>query len=79
VRAALNACEACWQAGKGYVLRDGSLLCIHCNMKFALSRIGLVKGGCNPHPIAFSTDGANFTVSSEELLSGAKFFPVNKQ
>ncbi|MCL1940049.1 MAG: DUF2318 domain-containing protein [Desulfovibrionaceae bacterium] len=77
VRAALNACDVCWKEGKGYVLSDGNMLCVNCGMKFALNRIGLVKGGCNPHPIAFSLDGATFTVAVDELLSGAQFFPEN--
>jgi len=75
VRAALNACDVCWKAGKGYALQGGSMVCVECNMKFPLSRIGLVKGGCNPHPIAFKMDGATFTVTTDELLSGARFFP----
>jgi uncharacterized membrane protein len=79
VRAALNACDVCWKEGKGYVLRDGNMLCVNCGMKFALNRIGLVKGGCNPHPIAFSLDGATLTVAVDELLSGARFFPENNK
>jgi uncharacterized membrane protein len=79
VRAALNACDVCWKAGKGYVLQGGSMVCVECSMKFPLSRIGLVKGGCNPHPIAFSLDGVTFTVAADELLSGAQFFPENNK
>lgn len=77
LRAALDACEACWHADKGYKLQDGILLCANCGMRFALGRIGAVRGGCNPHPIAFKNDGDAFTATTRELLSGARYFPDN--
>lgn len=78
VRAALDACDVCWQEGKGYKLQDGAMLCVNCGQKFALNRIGEVRGGCNPHIIAFSLDGDKLTVTTQELLSGSKYFPDNK-
>lgn len=78
IRAALDACEQCWQADKGYLLQDGTMVCVNCGMKFALNRIGMVRGGCNPHPIEFSHEGSTFTVTTEELLAGAGYFPGNK-
>ena len=77
VRAALDACEACWRADKGYKLQDGVMLCVNCGMKFALRAIGEVRGGCNPHPIVSALEGNTFKVSTQELLSGAKYFPGN--
>lgn len=79
LRAALDACEQCWREDKGYKLQDGAMLCVNCGMKFALPRIGLVRGGCNPHPIAFTLEGDNFSVTTAELLAGAHYFPGNKQ
>ena len=77
IRAALDACEACWHADKGYRLQGNTMLCVNCGMKFALNRIGFVRGGCNPHPIAFSMDGESFTVTTQELLAGSHYFPEN--
>ncbi len=78
LRAALDACEQCWREDKGYKLQDGAMLCVNCGMKFALNRIGLVRGGCNPHPIAFTLTNDTFSVTTQELLAGAHYFPRNK-
>lgn len=78
LRVAQDACEVCWREDKGYKLQDGVMLCVNCGMKFPLSRIGKVRGGCNPHPIAFSLDGDKVGLTTEDLLSGAKLHPGNK-
>lgn len=78
VRAALDACEACWRAGKGYALQEGAMLCRNCGMRFALNRIGQVRGGCNPHPFTFAQNGNDVQVPVATLLAGARYFPENK-
>lgn len=78
LRAALDACDVCWHADKGYKLRDGAMLCVNCGQTFALGRIGDVKGGCNPHPIAFTAEGNVVSMTTTELLAGAGYFPGNK-
>ncbi len=78
VRAALDACEVCWKENKGYKLESGAMLCVNCGRKFALNRIGEARGGCNPHPIAFTCTDGTFSVAASELLAGAKFYPENK-
>ena len=77
IRAALDACEECWRADKGYKLQGNIMFCVNCGMKFALNRIGSVRGGCNPHPFAFRMDGKSFTVTTQELLAGSHYFPEN--
>ena len=78
LRAALDACDVCWQADKGYKMQDGAMLCVNCGQSFALGRIGEVKGGCNPHPIAFTANGDTLTITAAELVAGAGYFPSNK-
>jgi uncharacterized membrane protein len=80
VRAAVNACDVCWGAGTGYVLRDGAMMCVNCGMRFAMHRIGQVSGGCNPHPFRFTVDNSAVMIATEELLrEGAKFFLENRR
>ena len=79
VRAALDACEVCWKAGKGYTLKDGAMLCVNCGRKFPLDRIGLTAGGCNPHPFPFTEENGSIVIAAPELLLGAKYFPENKE
>jgi uncharacterized membrane protein len=79
VRAALDACEVCHDAGKGYRLERGAMLCLNCGRVFALSRIGVIVGGCNPHPLKFVSDKESVTLAAAELLAGAKYFPENRR
>ncbi|MDR2726448.1 MAG: DUF2318 domain-containing protein [Deltaproteobacteria bacterium] len=78
VRVALDACEVCWHADKGYTLRDGVMVCVNCGQRFPLSRIGMARGGCNPHPVAFDNNNDTLHISSRELLDGAHYFSKNK-
>lgn len=75
VRAALDACEVCWHAGKGYKLRNEAMLCVNCGQSFALSRIGQVRGGCNPHPLDFTLHKDTVTIKQEALAEGLRYFP----
>ncbi len=80
VRTALDACEQCRLEGKGYTLRDGAMLCVNCGQKFALNRIGLVKGGCNPHPFPHEMRGDVITINAKALLAdGAPYFPGKRK
>jgi uncharacterized membrane protein len=79
VRAAIDACEVCWREGKGYVMQNEMMLCKNCGRVFPLNRIGIIVGGCNPHPFNFSFANNSVTITSQELLSGAKYFPGNRQ
>jgi uncharacterized membrane protein len=77
IRAALDACEVCQDAGKGYAMKDKTMLCNNCGRRFALNRIGAVTGGCNPHPVRFTLNGDTFTITTQELMNGAGYFPEN--
>lgn len=77
LRAAMDACDVCWHENKGYSFHNNTMRCDNCGMMFALQRIGAVRGGCNPHPIVFTVEGTVFTVTAEELLSAARYFPEN--
>ncbi len=78
VRAALDACEVCRDEGKGYKSGNGAMICVNCGQRFALNRIGRVRGGCNPHPMAFTVTDDVFTVTADELLKNAAYFPENR-
>jgi len=79
LRAAVDACEVCWKEGKGYVLKDGSMLCVNCGRMFPMHRIGLTAGGCNPHPFPFRVEGNSVQITAQELLEqGIRYFPENK-
>jgi uncharacterized membrane protein len=79
LRVALDACEVCHDAGKGYRLERGAMLCLNCGRSFALSRVGVLVGGCNPHPLAFTSDGRSVTLTAGELRAGTRYFPENRR
>ncbi len=51
IRAAIDACDVCYRAGKGYVQKGDNMVCENCGMKFPSNKINDVKGGCNPAPL----------------------------
>lgn len=74
VRSALNACDVCFREKKGYKQDGEFMICVNCGQKFHLSRIGMVKGGCNPHPVQNKVDGDQVIISKAELAQGVKYF-----
>lgn len=74
VRVALDACDSCWASGKGYKQQGDSMVCQNCGMAFHADRIGLRKGGCNPHPVVYSLSDATVVIPATELQAGVKFF-----
>ena len=71
VRAAIDACDVCYKAGKGYYQEEDFMVCENCGQKFASSRINVVKGGCNPAPL-------NRVVNGDKLVIGMKNINANK-
>ena len=74
VRVALDACDSCWQSGKGYKQDGDSMICQNCGMAFHSDRISMRKGGCNPHPVSYSLSGDAVVIPAAELQAGVKFF-----
>ncbi len=67
IRAAVDACDVCYRAGKGYVQEGNVMVCTNCGMKFATDRINEIKGGCNPAPLNRTVEGNNLLISMEEI------------
>ncbi len=79
LRAAFDACEVCRKEGKGYQFENGVMVCVNCGRTFALDRIGVAGGGCNPHPLAVTIEGDTVHVAVKDLLDGAGYFPENER
>jgi len=45
VRAAFDACDVCWRAGKGYAQEGDFMVCRNCGQRFHSSKVNEVKGG----------------------------------
>ena len=74
IRSALDACDVCFPAQKGYKQAGEFMTCVNCGQKFHVSRVGMVKGGCNPHPVKNTVEGDQVVISKAELAEGVRYF-----
>jgi len=78
IRAAVDACDVCYKAGKGYAQEGDSMVCGNCGMRFATGRINDVKGGCNPAPLTRAINGENLVISMQEINTNAWYCKYKK-
>jgi uncharacterized membrane protein len=74
LRAAFDACDVCYHAKKGYSQDKEFMICNNCGMRFHSSRIGDVKGGCNPAPLTHRVEGGDVVIAVADLAEGTGFF-----
>lgn len=74
IRAAFDACDVCWRAGKGYYQVGDYMVCRNCGQRFASVRVNEVKGGCNPSPLNRSIEGDSVVITVNDIIDGAKYF-----
>ncbi len=74
VRAAFDACDVCWRAGKGYSQDGDFMVCNNCGRRFASVKVNEVKGGCNPAPLARAIQGDRLVIKVQDILEGRQYF-----
>jgi uncharacterized membrane protein len=79
LRAAFNACDVCWRAGKGYVQDGDNMVCRNCGLRFASVRVNEVKGGCNPAPLYRKVQDGNLIIEARDILQGKGYFELGKR
>jgi len=79
IRAAFDACDTCWAAGKGYRQEGDSMVCNNCGLRFASVKINEVKGGCNPAPLSRTSSGDKIIVKVKDIIEqGSFYFDFNR-
>lgn len=74
-RTAFDACDACFEAKKGYQQQGAVLVCQNCRRQFAIDRIGPHSvGGCNPSYLPSQVKGNKITFAAADLKAGARYF-----
>ena len=73
-RAALDACDTCYHAKKGYHQEGDDMVCNNCGLKFHSALINQVAGGCNPIGLARTIEGDQIVIKASELERGGQFF-----
>lgn len=74
IRAAFDACDVCWRAGKGYSQEGDTMVCRNCGRKFATNKVNEVKGGCNPAPLKRTVENGKVILQVADLLEGRQYF-----
>lgn len=73
-RAALDACDVCFRMNRGYRQEGDLMVCNNCGQTFPSNRIGEIKGGCNPHPLAREVDGRYLVIRKADIAGRADYF-----
>lgn len=73
-RAALDACDVCFESKKGYRQEGDDMVCNNCGNHFHSGQINEVKGGCNPVGLERKVSGDRLNLSAKELEAGASYF-----
>jgi len=71
---ALDACNSCYRAKRGYRQEGKRVICNNCNMAFDPKDVGVVTGGCNPIPVPFRQEGGTVVVKTVDLEKGRMYF-----
>ena len=74
IRAAFDACDVCWPAGKGYYQEGDKMVCRNCGRRFASVLVNEVKGGCNPAPLNRNLENGNLIIQVKDILDGRQYF-----
>jgi len=73
-RAALDACDVCFKSNRGYRQEGDLMVCNNCGQTFPSNRIGEIKGGCNPHPLARGIEGQDLVIRKDDILAREDYF-----
>lgn len=73
-RAALDACDVCFRANRGYRQEGDLMVCNNCGQTFPSAKIGEVKGGCNPHSLARKVEGQYLVIKKTDIAAGKDYF-----
>lgn len=74
IRAAFNACDACYMQKMGYHQEGDFMVCNHCGYRSPSARINIDVGGCNPAPLVDVKDGDDVAIKVSDIARGADYF-----
>ena len=79
IRAAVDSCDVCFKAGKGYFQQEDFMVCKNCGQRFASARINEIKGGCNPAPLARKVENDTLYISMDEINRNSWYSQFKQQ
>jgi len=79
IRAAFDACDVCWPAGKGYYQDGDYMVCRNCGRRFASVLVNEVKGGCNPAPLNRGASEGKLIINIKDIIEGQQYFDFSRK
>jgi uncharacterized membrane protein len=79
LRAAFDACDVCWPAGKGYAQDGDFMICRNCGLRFHSTKVNEVKGGCNPAPLERRIQNGKLIIRVSDILEGKSYFDFSRK
>ena len=79
IRAAFDACDVCWPAGKGYYQEGDYMVCRNCGRRFASVLVNEVKGGCNPAPLKRGISENRLAIHIKDIIEGQQYFDFSRK
>lgn len=79
LRAAFDACDVCWPAGKGYAQDGDFMVCRNCGQRFHSTKVNEVKGGCNPAPLERRMENGMLLIRVSDILEGKTYFDFSRK
>jgi uncharacterized membrane protein len=73
-RTALDACQVCFYAHKGYYQDGNDMVCRKCGRHFSVNSVGYGTSGCHPMGLRGTVDGSDLSIPASELESGTQYF-----
>jgi uncharacterized membrane protein len=73
-RAALDACDTCFHAKKGYHQEGDDMVCNNCGLHFHSAQVNEVHGGCNPVGLPREVEGDHLVIKASDLESRRQYF-----
>ena len=73
-RAALDTCDVCYRAKKGYVQHGDQMVCRKCGQSFPSALVNDVSGGCNPVPVERRIENGNIVIAATTLENAKNYF-----
>ena len=73
-RTALDACQVCFYAHKGYYQDGNDMVCRKCGRHFSVNSVGYGTSGCHPMGLHGAVDGNDLLIKTSELENGSQYF-----
>jgi uncharacterized membrane protein len=74
IRAAFDACDVCWESGKGYKQQGDFMVCQNCGRRFQSNKVNVVTGGGNPSALTRTIKDGKVIIPIQALNGGTRLF-----